>query len=290
MKKAFTLIELLVVVAIMGLLGTVAVGGYRQLQRGMEERGVMQNVNAFIRSAYQRAQIDRQPTAVYCWNETIRSSTDDENEIVVGRAVAVRRSGRISRIQGSLLIDEFGDLNLTYPSTATTEDDDEGDDNNPPDSSKASTMKLYQLDNASQGLKYSIVRDRVESATQTEQYLSSNPYQSSNDADKGKIKQYGFVIEKKGTADWKVGNAYGFEFATIQLPHGFIFGSSYSTSAESPVKEADTLIFKPGTAGSSSGGTVGKSSVTIYQLRAGEGGALTAKKVDTSDSPTKDLD
>ena len=114
MKKAFTLLELLVVMGIVGLLGTVSVGGYHAMQRGMEERGVMQNVNAFVRAAYHRAQIDRQPTAVYFWNETVRSRTMDEHEIVVGKAVAVRRFGRFSRVSGSVLIDEFADLDLTY--------------------------------------------------------------------------------------------------------------------------------------------------------------------------------
>ena len=40
-RRAFTLVELLMVVMIMGILGAVTVGGYRAMQRGMEERGVM---------------------------------------------------------------------------------------------------------------------------------------------------------------------------------------------------------------------------------------------------------
>jgi prepilin-type N-terminal cleavage/methylation domain-containing protein len=44
-RKAFTLIELLMVVLIMGILGSITVGGYRAMQRGMEERGVMENVS-----------------------------------------------------------------------------------------------------------------------------------------------------------------------------------------------------------------------------------------------------
>lgn len=88
MNRAFTLIELMVVMAIMGLLGTVSVGGYRAMQRGMEERGVMQSVNSFIRTAYQRAQIDRQPVVVFFWNETERLASEEHTEVVVGRAVA----------------------------------------------------------------------------------------------------------------------------------------------------------------------------------------------------------
>ena len=113
MNRAFTLIELMVVMAIMGLLGTVSVGGYRAMQRGMEERGVMQSVNSFIRTAYQRAQIDRQPVVVFFWNETERLASEEHTEVVVGRAVAVRRYGRISAVSDGLLIDEFADLNLT---------------------------------------------------------------------------------------------------------------------------------------------------------------------------------
>ena len=114
--KGFTLIELLVVIGIMGLLGTASVGGYRQMRRGMEEKGVLQDVNTLIRAAYQRAQIDRQPTAVVFWNETLRGESDnaDESAIVVGRAVAVRRSGRITGVKGDILLDEFADLDLSY--------------------------------------------------------------------------------------------------------------------------------------------------------------------------------
>ena len=67
MKRAFTLVELLVVIGIMGFLGTVSVGGYRAMQRGMEERGVMQNVNTVVKTAFERAQIDRQPTWIWMW-------------------------------------------------------------------------------------------------------------------------------------------------------------------------------------------------------------------------------
>ena len=77
MKKAFTLLELLVVMGIMGLMGTLSIGGYRAMQRGMEERGVMQSVNTMIREAYQRAQIDRQPVAIYFWSEKLGVEAPD---------------------------------------------------------------------------------------------------------------------------------------------------------------------------------------------------------------------
>ena len=123
MKRAFTLIELLVVIAIMGLLGTLSVGGYRLMQRGMEDKSALQNASQFIRSAYQRAQIDRAPVAVYYWNETTKEETEDDILLVHGHAVAVRRAGRLTNVVGQNLCDEFGDL--SFNRLVVNEDDDE---------------------------------------------------------------------------------------------------------------------------------------------------------------------
>ena len=280
MKRAFTLVELLVVIGIMGLLGTAAVGGYRQMQRGMEERGVVQNVTVFVRSAYERARIDRQPTAILFWNECIREQTEDENEIVVGRAVAVRRYGRITGVQGNKLLDEFNDLNLAYPDDTVTED--EGADGEYAQSGKYSTKRIYQLDSVANGLKYSVIRDQVTVETRTEHFLTHSPFddtaQSSGDDEAGKMKIYAFVKESAGTADWKVGSAYGFEFANIQLPHGYVFGSSFSRSTQNPVTEVKTMLFKPA-------GPEGSCQIDIYALRPNNGGTLTAEKIGTNGKP-----
>lgn len=283
MKRCgFTLVELLVVIAIMGLLGTAAVGGYRQMQRGMEERGVIQNVNKFVKAAYERAHVDRQPTAVYFWNECIREQTEDANEIVVGKAVAVRRYGRITMVDGNFLCDEFGDLNLAYPDDKVDGDDESAS------SGQYSTKRLYQLDSVDSGLKYSTVRDQVALRKRTEYYLTHDPKTDtegaggSDDKDKeiGMIKIYSFVKEDGGTADWKVGSAYGFEFASIELPHGFIFGSGYSQDVDSPVTEGPTLIFTPN-------GITGVSQVEVYALRPNNSGMLTAEKIGISEKPDK---
>ena len=144
MRTGFTLIELLVVMAIMGLLGTISVGGYRAMQRGMEDRGAMQNVNQFIRSAYRRAQIDRQPVVIYFWNELLREETENAPRVVVGRAVAVRRSGRISEADGQYLCDEFGDLRFMR---LTKDEGDELEDDVAASGStqKGNGMYLYRM-------------------------------------------------------------------------------------------------------------------------------------------------
>lgn len=281
MKNAFTLLELLVVIGIMGFLGTISVGGYRAMQRGMEERGVMQNVNAFVEAAYERAQIDRQPTAIYFWNETLRAASDDETELVVGKAVAVRRQGRLSRVSGNRLIDEFADLNLVYK-TSGDDDSSEGADA----ADKENTMYLYCLDNMGSSqvqVKRSIVSNKVRKNS-LEQYMQGLP---TDNAGSGTIEAWGF--EKVGDDDsvnWKAGSAYGFEFAELTLPANYIFGSSYSSNVDTPVQAAGTMVFGVGrNNGDSTTGATVSGSVTVYALRPTSSGSLSPIRVNKADNP-----
>lgn len=279
MKNAFTLLELLVVIGIMGFLGTISVGGYRAMQRGMEERGVMQNVNAFVEAAYERAQIDRQPTAIYFWNETLRAASDDETEIVVGKAVAVRRQGRLSRVSGNLLFDEFADLNLVYK-TGGDDDSSEGSDA----ADKENTMYLYCLDNPNKCMR-SIVSNKVRKDNGlNEQYMQGLP---TDNAGSGTIEAWGF--EKVGDDDsvnWKAGSAYGFEFAELTLPANYIFGSSYSSNVDTPVQAAGTMVFGVGrNNGDSTTGATVSGSVTVYALRPTSSGSLSPIRVNKADNP-----
>ncbi len=281
MKRAFTLVELLVVVGIMGLLGTISVGGYRAMQRGMEERGVMQNVNQFVRSAYQRAQIDRLPVSVYFWNETLQEETDTEPLIVVGKAVAVRRSGRITATSGSYLYDEFGDLSFQR---LTLDEDEDEDANQSGEANEGNTMYLYNLDDTSgSGSQF---RRSVVSST-TKKLRTSEPLLFGDRS--VDIECYAYTIVEKGECDWKVGSAYGFEFAELQLPHNFIFGSETSDSMSAPVKEIKKITFR--VSGNSGTGSKdgGNGSVKVSSLRPDSSGALAVKDVADSDSPTKDL-
>ena len=281
-KRAFTLIELLVVMGIMGILGTASIGGYRAMQRGMEERGVMQSVNSLIRSAYQRAQIDRQPTAVYFWNETIRGETADENEIVIGKAVAIRRHGRLSDVKGTKLVDEFGDLDLTYSS----------EDGGGATGSK-SHIYLYPIDilsdiQSSTALKRSVVSSAVVDATESAIFLSGVKSDDTSDVN---IPAYAFEMINAGGVQWKAGMAYGLEFMSLELPHNYIFGSAYSKDAGKPIREAGTMTFDVGVntgSGLSKGGTSGRNTITVYSLRQ-DGSTLTARSVATSENPEKDL-
>lgn len=283
-RRAFTLVELLVVVGIMGLLGTISVGGYRAMRRGMEEKGVMQNVNTFIRAAYQRAQIDRLPTVVFFWNETLRAATADDNEIVVGKAVAVRRAGRISEVQGQLLCDEFADLELSYP----TDQDERG-------RNTENSFYLYPMDKLStlesnSKLLRSTVEGKVYQMTIGLTYISG---MDGKTLDAGKLYTYAFKLSDANGVQWKAGTAYGFEFANIELPRGFIFGQNYSSSYADPIKEAGTMVFYVG-ANSGNGQTSGsgmgsRTKVEVYSLRPGSDGSLTAQSVGSSLDPSQSL-
>lgn len=278
-RRAFTLLELLLVVAIMSFMGTMAVGGYRAMRRGMEEKSAVQNVNQFIRAAYQRAQIDRQPVAVYLWNETQREGTGTKTPIVVGKAVAVRRAGRLTKVPGGdILIDEFGDLRFNR--LVLSEDDDDGNDPDP--SGKSNGVFLYRM-NGDEGSQ--LMRSTVDEATVRRTdiaYVGGRSHQ---------YETYAFRVQTPGGVQWKAGDAYGFEFADLTLPNNYIFGSDgdWSRSVTSPVSGEGVIRFNVRNgAASASGGT--SDTVVISSLRPGSGGKLKAQEVATSDSPTKQMD
>lgn len=281
MKRAFTLIELLVVIAIMGLLGTLSVGGYRLMQRGMEDKSALQNASQFIRSAYQRAQIDRAPVAVYYWNETTKEETEDDILLVHGHAVAVRRAGRLTNVVGQNLCDEFGDL--SFNRLVVNEDDDEVSSDS--GSTRAGNgVYLYRL-NGDEGSK--IMRSTVSQTTKKVK-LQELLLQSGADGD---FETYAYVLMDKNGVDWKTGDAYGFEFASIDLPNGYIFGSDYSRTLSTPVKGEGVIRFKVGVNSGSgtSQGTEGASTVAISCLRPGASGNIDAQSIGTTDNPATRL-
>ena len=279
MKRAFTLIELLVVIAIMAVLGGITVSGSRQMKRGMEERGTLQNANQFIRSAYQRAQIDRQPVAVYFWNETIRGRTSEQYEIVVGRAIAIRRAGRLTRVTGNYLYDEFGDLKFN---TKNLDEDEEGLENR--SSSEGGGINFYKI-NGDEGNTpaKSIVYEITKRETSEDALLSGGVK---------KFECFAYEVKDRGGVAWSTGDAYGFEFSEITLPHGYIFGSSYSTDVRNPVAGGSVMRFAVSANSGDGGmsGSVGASTIVISSLRPDKSGALSAQKVGTTESPTKSLD
>jgi len=284
-RSAFTLIELLMVVMIMGLLGTITVGGYRAMQRGMEERGVMENVNHFVRAAYRRAQTDRQPVAIYFWNETLREETDTEPIVVVGRAVAVRRAGRVSRFFDPYIFDEFGDLGKER--LIESEEDIEGENADSGSTEDDNLMTLYKM-NSKTSYGRSLVSQTTKNVTrQNEDHLLLSDITCN-------ISCYAYVLMEAGTAgEWHTGDAYGLEFAEIQLPHGYLFGNSYHKSPRDKISAGDyhTMWFdvSVNNGDGADQGATGMSSVQVYSLRPGQSGELEAMPVATSGKPTEGI-
>lgn len=270
MRRGFTLVELMVVIGIMAIMGSLTVAGYRQMKRGMEERSVLQNVKEFINGAGQRAQIDRQNVTVYFWNETLAGSAGNGFEVVVGKAIAVRRAGRISAKGGrSLLYDEFGDLEFR------SEQRSEGDDSfssTTPSTSQGSFLNLYRMSDTADKIEKSIVYEST----------VSNPI-TIDLAQGGTVTfdRYAFEIaETSEDVPWEVGDAYGFEFADITLPHGYIFGRNYSKEIQNPIMEVGAFYIK-------ADGTSNGSRPEVNSLRPGSGGVLTPKSIGNIGSISK---
>ena len=258
MRRAFTLMELMVVVGIMAFLGVAATNGYNALQRGMAERGAVDAASALLKAAKERAMVDRVPTAVFCYNRMLREASEDENAVIVGEAVAIRRYGRITCVQGRYLYDEFGDLDRSYDRQTEKSKLENG-----------KGMRLWRFDDTDEvQMQYSVVADAVYdnddigaaySFTSWGDRLSEGEgAQLSSDASvqelqkellvnkMPKIRACAFynlnMSDREPT--WQVGSGYGFEFQTIRLPEGFLFGSKVPARVGSIVI-ADTFTFNP---------------------------------------------
>ncbi len=278
-NRGFTLLELMLVVAIMGFMGAMAVGGYRAMRRGMEERSAMQNASTFIRSAYQRAQVDRMPVAVYFWNETEREESGATTPIVVGKAVAIRRAGRITKVpDASTLIDEFGDLRYSR----LIIDEDDNDTGESSYKTKGGSISLYRM-NGDEGSQ--MMRSTIEETTVS---YKENAYLPGEEKARTYTIYAYSVVDRNGVS-WKAGDAYGFEFADLTLPVNYLFGTSWSRTTRSPIDGEKVLRFNP-KYGSSAVASGTGDTMTITSLRPGASGSLEAKKVGTTTSPTRKLE
>lgn len=290
MRRAFTLIELMVVVGIMAFLGVAATGGYNALQRGMAERGATAVATTLLQAAKERAMVDRVPTAVFCYNRLLREATDDENAVVVGEAVAVRRAGRVSWAQGNYIVDEFADLCNSY--------DVESDESK---LQQRRGMKLWRFDDRKMNdMRYSVVADAVmlldingitynawasggsanNGAAPTGGGMGANIGANTEDDDFTKttedlaIRAYAFYNLNNSSCEpsaWRIGDGYGFEFLTVQLPHGFVFGSGSIPSKVGDVSFVKAIYFDV-VQSSTIGQNTSDESVDVYFCRPDSGG------------------
>lgn len=238
MRRGFTLLELLVVIAIMAMMGVAATGGYSALTRGMRERSTVAAVTAVLNAAKERAMIDRVPTVVFCYNRCLKEAggTEQANAVVCGEMVAVRRGGRLSGVDGSYLYDEFGDLDVSYESTDDKSDLKDG-----------SGLRLFQFSGGKMStMRYSIVSDivyrnellKVDTFTRGRTNVTAAAF---------------YVIKQgKGAPSWSAGDAYGIEFAELQLPEGFVFGGSSVPTKTGDITSPEVFYFRPDETGDDS--------------------------------------
>ena len=217
MRKAFTLIELLVVIGLLGMMSTLAIGGYTAVTRGMAERGALDAARGLAEVALQRANIDRSKTYIYFFNEVTRIDSADQVGVVCGVAIAVRPIGRITRVIGSEYYDEFGDLNQSYNSL----DEENRQKSDSEKEKSSSTFRLYNITKRN----FLTVREGVYPHTLQESDLEENG--TGRD-----ITAYGFR-KVDGSGTFSVGDEYGQEFAVMRLPQGFTFSSSVQMGSSS---------------------------------------------------------
>lgn len=274
MRKAFTLLELLVVVGIMGMLGVAASGGYTALVRGMSNRGAVSAVETLLRAAKERAHVDRVPTAVFCYNRLLREATDDENAVAVGVMTAIRRSGRITLVKSKFLYDEFGDLDATYGST-----DDTGELDNETD------RRLYKFSGKLTGeMEYSVVANKAylpDPDNSGDQELVAL-FSGSASGPETNLLMSAFYVKQPGNASWEIGDGYAFEFAEVQLPEGFVFGSDGKIPSEvGRTVHVETFYFDPDGQNDD-----GNASVKIISTRP-DGGGMPRKFEDAGEATAR---
>ncbi len=274
-RGGFSLVELIVVIGLMALLSTISIGGYFAASRGMAARGVMQDTTSIIRQAMQTCLIDQVPTAVlFCNRRQNRKSEDGE---AYGTAIAIKMVGRISYIAnggrtatgdslpvgGGLLVDEFADWNQSYPMDAS-------------DNKKQRAIRLYQMSSPNghrlkQGVKQcsSLMCAWVGYTQLDAEYLigakktledfckdfklnaAGNKSRAGIGYENGNDFRWGLPFHPDNNGlnkdAWHVGDAYGVEIASLDLPKNYIFGTTVPNDAELvPASGTPALVFRPG--------------------------------------------
>ena len=296
-RAAFTLVELLVVIGIMAVLATISVTGYTAATRGMADRGVVQSTVSILRIAQQMCEIDRVYTKVFFFNRRLTDGTDDSESLQYqGTAIAVKQAGRITiapKAVGGFLIDEFADWHQSYPMSGTE---------------NAPGMRLFRLrggeEGASLGIESCSVMVRpfvkhyplndymIQAGTTIDQWCNAHKRTASDNRPNGAPSSYvpngnnyvwGFAESLSGGSDarlsadsWEVGDPYGVEIARIDLPKGYIFGSTAPRRPGGGLESASeaAVTFSPTEYQPSMRG-----SVPISAMRSQKGGTVSPKEV-----------
>lgn len=259
-RRAFTLIELMVVVAIMAAMATLSINAYRAVVKGMRDRSALVAVQTLVDAARQRAEIDRKQVNVYFYNECLSTADASTGAELSGHgiAIAVRPTGRVSRIDGNFICDEFGDLDQMFAEENQLDSDLSANGGN------SGAMRIYHLASG----KFAEVRPTVVDRSSSASYILSGNSSTGESSDDGEKMILCYAFEKTGgDASFAPGDVYGSEFATVVLPDGYYFGSSAPTTVGR--KQVGKIMeIKPAQGAKASG----DDDVKIYAVRAGSAG------------------
>jgi len=271
-QSAFTLIELLVVIGLMAVLATVSVAGYSAANRGMADRGAIQSTVSTLRVAQQTCMIDRVPTKVLFFNQLLSSGGDANSATLYqGTAIAIKQAGRITMDPGKgvgMLVDEFADWNQSFPTSG---------------SSGLSGMRLFRMTKSDESKDIegcsTIVNPFVTEKKILDDYMIQSGISIRDWCERhapGNAVMWGFEAVSGSAGNWKAGDPYGVEIARIDLPRGYIFGSSPPTGNKLKAASVAAVTFDP-----EDGEPSMSASVPISLMRAAVGGTFSAKPVGT---------
>lgn len=246
MRKGFTMIELLTAMSIMALLGVAASNGYALLTRGIRERSSIAAASALLKSAAERAAVDRTKTIVYCYNRLLeeKEASGSGNATVVGVMTAIVRGGRLSRVAsgGKFLYDEFGDINVLYPAFSEDENySSDSESHNLNNLNGHSGMRLWKFAEGSGQLEYSVVADTVWCSPEEKETIFEDPI----GVGETNCLMSCFVNQQKSGHEpsWRAGDAYGIEIGEVQLPRGYVFGQTIPNNFEDLQMAASAFVF-----------------------------------------------
>lgn len=247
-SRAFTLVELLVVIGLMGLLATVSISGYNAASNGMKNRAVMQDVTSLLRQAMQTAVIDNTKTAVLFYNRVL-----EQQGAATGFAIVIKQTGRVTAIKNNKIIDEFADWQQSFPTSGNKEADPGSRLFRMTDESQlkggleaCSTLMLsYVTAEKVNDLLLTTGRRLDEWVSDHKKTVGDNQKVTLSDMQYANNYVWGREFKAGNSIGWKVGDAYGTEIASLELPDGFYFGSSKPSSTGLKPASPAAVIFRP---------------------------------------------
>lgn len=227
----FSLMELLVVMSIMGSLLALGAVSYFAAIAGMAQRSAVDHLMSTLTVARQRACMDATRVGVIWFNESVDGSRTN----VVPTYVVCKAVGRISKISGSEIYDEFTPLNEMF-----------GLENSTDQRIDVNKLKGMRLFNMTQGTM-SLVIPRAVS------YMGSMTLPSPYSKVKGGTGQlnnfvfYGLRQHSNSrTWQWREGDVYGVASTEPRtLPKGIVFASLADGQETAQINNGNCIWFSP---------------------------------------------